>query len=197
MKTKLKYLLTGLLLLVVSMTFAQGTYLGGTYSMSVPMSGISNYISSTSFRGVNFEGLKDIKGNIAVGWVLGWNTFSEKRANEVYVQDNVTLTGTQYRYKNLFPLLARGVYQIGGQEGTRPYIGAGLGVTPDITRTVVGVYSFEETAWHFTMAPEAGIIIPFGYTSFTANVRYVYGFKAGELGMMSFLSLNLGLLWGE
>ena len=134
---------------------------------------------------------------MAVGWVLRWNTFSEKRDNEVYMRDNLTLTGTQYRYKNLFPLLARGVYQIGGHEGTRPYIGAGLGVTPDITRTVVGVYSFEETAWHFTMAPEAGIIIPFGYTSFTANVRYVYGFKAGELGMMSFLSLNLGLLWGE
>ena len=39
------------------------------------MAGIENYISAGSFRGANFEGLKEINSNLAVGWILGWNVF--------------------------------------------------------------------------------------------------------------------------
>ena len=42
------------------------------------------------------------------------------------------------------------------QDGTRPFIGAGLGVTADIAKTNIGLYSFQKTGWHFTVAPELG-----------------------------------------
>jgi hypothetical protein len=191
------YCLAALLLLISSVTFSQGTYLGGTYSIGIPAGGIDNYISTGSFRGANFEGLKELNAKVAVGWILGWNVFSEKRVNEVYTNDNLTLTGTQYRYMNLFPMLARGLYEFGVQEGTRPFIGSGLGVTADIAKTNIGLYSFQKTGWHFTVAPEMGIKIPLGYGSITASLRYTYGVKTKEIDRISYFSVNLGMLWGE
>jgi hypothetical protein len=191
------YYLTTILLLISTVTFSQGTYLGGTYSIGIPLGGIDNYISAGSFRGANFEGLKEINSKVAVGWILGWNVFSEKRVNEVYTDDNLTLTGTQYRYMNLFPMLARALYEFGTAEGTRPFIGSGLGVTADIAKTNIGLYSFQKTGWHFTVAPEIGIKIPLGYTSLTGSLRYTYGVKTRELGNLSYFSINLGGLWGE
>jgi hypothetical protein len=191
------YYLTEILLLISSLAFSQGTYLGGTYSIGIPLGGIDNYISAGSFRGANFEGLKEINSNVAVGWILGWNVFSEKRVNEVYTNDNLTLTGTQYRYMNLFPMLARVLYEFGEHEGTRPFIGSGLGVTADIAKTNIGLYSFQKTGWHFTIAPELGIKIPLGYGSITGSLRYMYGVKTKELDKISYFSINLGMLWGE
>jgi len=191
------YYLTSLLFLVSTVTFSQKAYLGGTYSIGIPLVGINNYITTGSYRGANFEGLKEINSKVAVGWILGWNVFSEKRVNEVYTYDNITLTGTQYRYMNLFPMLARGLYLFGAQDGTRPFIGAGTGVTADIAKTNVGLYSFQKTGWHFTIAPELGIIIPIGYGSITGSLRYTYGVKTRELDNISYLSVNLGMFWGE
>jgi outer membrane protein len=191
------YILTSILVFVSSVTFSQATYLGGTYSISVPLGNLEDFITSGSYRGANFEGLKEIKSNLAVGWLLGWNVFAEKRAHEVYNDDNLTLTGTQYRYMNLFPMLARGLYEFGTAEGTRPFIGSGLGITADLAKTNVGLYSFRKTGWHFTLAPELGIKIPVGNTSITASLRYVYGAKTREIDRISYLSVNLGMLWGE
>jgi hypothetical protein len=191
------YYLTAAFLLLTSVTSAQATYLGGTYSIGIPLGGIDNYISSPSFRGANFEGLKELNSNLAVGWILGWNVFSEKRVNEVYTYDNLTMTGTQFRYMNLFPMLVRGLYEFGTMEGTRPYIGAGTGVTADIVKTNIGLYSFQKTGWHFTVAPELGIKIPLGYGSVTTSLRYTYCVKTKEINDFSYFSLNLGMLWGE
>jgi hypothetical protein len=191
------YFLAALFIFVSSIAFSQGTYLGGTYSIGIPLGGMDNYISTGSFRGANFEGLKELNSKVAVGWILGWNVFSEKRANEVYTNDNLTVTGTQYRYMNLFPMLARGIYAFGETGGTRPFIGTGTGVTADIAKTNIGLYSFQKTGWHFTIAPEIGIKIPLGYTSLTGSLRYTYGVKTKELGNLSYFSINLGGLWGE
>jgi hypothetical protein len=191
------YYLTFLFLALSSAAYSQGTYLGGSYSIGIPLGNLDNYITAGSFRGANFEGLKEINSKLAVGWILGWNVFAEKRENEVYTNDNLTIRGTQYRYMNLFPMLARGLYEFGAPDAPRPFIGSGLGVTADIARTNIGLYSFQKTGWHFTIAPEAGIKIPLGYTSITASLRYTYGVKTKEIGAVSYFSINLGGIWGE
>ena len=194
---KLKYILTVLLIIWASTAYSQTNYLGFSYSMSVPLGGIENYISAGSFRGANLDGIMEVNEKYAVGFALGWNTFFEKRINETFNKDNYSLTGTQYRYLNAFPILVRGMYEFGAQYGIRPYAGAGLGLTGDISRTDVGLYSFKKTAFHFTMAPELGIIIPVNEGSVTANIRYVYGVKARDLDHISYLSFSLGYMFGN
>jgi len=193
---KLKYFITGLFFLVTSVAFGQYNYWGFTYSMSVPMVGIDQYITAGSFRGATVEGYYEVNENAAIGWLVGWNTFFEKRYNETYEKDNLALTGTQYRYMNTFPILARGLYSFGAEYTTRPYIGAGLGITPDVVRTDIGLYSFSKDVVHFTMAPEIGINIPYDGGAVIASARYVYGVKTRYIEHISYFSFNLGFVFG-
>jgi hypothetical protein len=197
MKMKLIHIILFLLLLLPTLTFAQDgyTYMGLTYSMAVPMSGTEDYINAGSYRGMNFEGYRELKPKFAVGWLFGWNVFHTELRNETYVKDNLTITGNQFRYQNEFPMLARGLYLFGVPAGIRPFIGAGVGVIYNIRRTDIGLYSLKTDAWHFSVAPEIGINIPVGESQITAGVRYNYGVKAGDLGEQSYISFNLGFMF--
>lgn len=193
---KIKYFIISLLFLLPVASFGQDgyTYQGLTYSMAVPLSGIDNYIDAGSFRGMNYEGYHELSPKFAVAWLLGWNVFKSELRNETYVRDNVTLTGNQFRYQNDFPMLVRGLYLFGAPAGIRPFMGAGLGVIYNVRRTDIGLYSIEKDSWHFTVAPELGIMIPVRESMITASLRYSYGVKARELGEQSYVSFNLGFL---
>jgi opacity protein-like surface antigen len=196
MKPKPKHIFFSLAFLIPAMTFAQHDfpYHGFTYSMSVPAVGTNDYINAGSFRGANYEGYYELKPKFALSWLLGWNVFNNELRNETYVDDNVTITGNQFRYQNAFPMLVRALYLFGVPEGIRPFVGAGLGVTYNKRRTDIGLYSLEADAWHFTMAPELGIMIPVGMSGITSSVRYNYAVKARDLGQQSYFSFNLGFM---
>ena len=185
-----------ILFLLPTLDFAQSgyTYMGLNYSMAVPMGGINEFINAGSFRGVNYEGYYEISPKLALGWLVGWNVFHTKLRNETYTNDNFTITGNQYRYQNEFPMLVRGMYLFGIQDGIRPYVGAGTGVIYNVRRTDIGLFSVKKDAWHFTLAPEIGIYIPVGESLITSSIRYNYGVKARDIGQQSYFSFNLGFL---
>jgi hypothetical protein len=191
-----KYLFFSLLFLIPSLTFAQHDFPfhGFTYSMSVPAVGTDDYISAGSFRGANYEGYYALRPKFALAWLLGWNVFNSELRNETYVDNNLTITGNQFRYQNVFPMLVRGLYLFGEPKGTRPFAGAGIGVIYNMRRTDIGLYSLETDAWHFTMAPELGIMIPVGDALINTSVRYTYSVKARDLGQQSYFSINLGIM---
>ena len=185
-----------LLLLLPTLTHAQDgyTYQGLTYSMSVPLSTTEDYISAGSYRGFNYEGYRELTPKLAVGWLVGWNIFHIELRNETYVNDNLTVTGNQFRYQNMFPILVRGMYLFGTPAGIRPFIGTGLGVIYNIRRTDIGLYSLETDAWHFSVSPELGIMIPVRESLITTSIRYNLGVKARDLGPQSYISFNLGFM---
>jgi hypothetical protein len=193
---KFKHIFIALLLLLPALIKAQDgyTYMGISYSMSVPLSGIEDYIDAGSYRGMNFEAYRELKPKIAVGLLFGWNVFHTELRNETYVKDNLTITGNQFRYQNSFPMLARGMYMFGASAGIRPFVGAGVGVTYNVRRTDIGLYSIKKDAWHFSMSPEIGILIPIRESKISAGVRYNYAAKAGEFNSQNYVSLNLGFL---
>lgn len=183
-----------LLFLSLKPSYAQDgyTYMGLSYSIAVPLTGTEDYISAGSYRGMNFEGYREITPKLAAGWLFGWNVFHQELRNETYTRDNLTIHGNQFRYQNEFPMMVRGLYLLGAQEGIRPYLGTGIGVLYNIRRTDIGLYSLKTDAWHFSVAPEIGILIPAGLSKITASVRYLYGVKTKELGEQSYVSFNLG-----
>jgi hypothetical protein len=192
---KRRTLLTGFLFLFCVFASGQGRLIGYTYSIGIPSGSTKDYINSVSFRGVTFEGFIDLNKNLAAGYLIGWNVLSEKREDYTYIKDNLTVQGTQYRYMNLIPFLMRGAYNFGEQTHIRPYIGAGLGTVREITRTDVGLLSFKEDAWHFSVAPEIGLNIPCLKGAVTASARYLYGLRAEDLNNISYFTLNIGYLF--
>lgn len=193
---RIKHIIISLMFLLPTLAFAQDgyTYQGLTYSMAVPMAGTEDYINAGSYRGVNYEGLHELSPKFAIGWLFGWNVFHTELRNETYTQDNLTITGNQFRYQNEFPMLVRGFYLFGQPAGIRPYLGAGIGVIYNVRRTDIGLYSLKTDAWHFSMSPELGILIPFRGSYLTTSIRYNYGVKARDLDAQSYISFNLGFM---
>src|SRR5947207_13343909 len=77
MKKLFLFLLAGIYL---QTTFAQhrSSSFAISYPIAFPMSDLKNYISKTSFRGINMEWYKHIKSNVGVGFETGWNVFYQK-----------------------------------------------------------------------------------------------------------------------
>ena len=184
--------------LISSASYSQSLY-SLNYTMSFGMGETADYISSPSFRGMTFEGRGFVSDQFSLGGLFTWSTFYEKLAGATVSEGTMTLTGTQYRYINAFPILFQGHwYSNTDQYEPRIYLGAGLGPYKINQRTNLGVYSIEERNWHFGISPEVGLLFPISMdTQLNISVRYHYVFKAKDTIDHSWLGLSLGFAWGD
>jgi opacity protein-like surface antigen len=179
-------------------TVAQSTFTT-SYTINFPLGNTHDYIEKTSFRGFSLDYRYLISGNIALGIGTGWYTFYEKKEYDTYTsKDNaLSISGQQYRYINSMPILAVGNYYFKPEEKLSPFVGLGIGTFYNVVTTDLGQYSFETRAWQFCLAPEAGVRIKFEVVSGFLSLRYNNNFESTDLDGQSFLSLNIGLMYGK
>jgi outer membrane protein len=194
---KNKIILTIVFLATFSIsTFAQG---GGawnfTYNMGFPIGETNDFISKPSFRGFLIEGRGFVTNNFAVGGSGGWQVFYE---NFGWVTEDISETATIHgynrKYINAVPLMATGHFYF-FPANLQPYVGLGVGTYYIETRNYMGIYYVEEDAWHFGLAPEVGLSIPFGNNSnagLTVNVKYNWAVKTQKTSGQSWIGLGLG-----
>jgi len=195
-----KIFLVVLLGLFSTTMFAQqensGSLWSFTYDMAFSTGKTNDYIGKASFRGMMLDGRGFIDDNISLGGNVGWNVFYEKTDKATLHDENITLTGTQYKYINAFPMFFNAAYYFNEGSYIRPYVAANIGVIYDIQRTEMGLYAYDNDDWKFAFAPEAGVAIQTqGGVGFMINVRYNYGLKTKYIDPISYIGLNLGLLW--
>lgn len=185
-------------LLISSAGYSQGLY-SMNYTMSLGTGDQGDYISAASFRGFTFEGRGFISDQFSMGGLFTWSTFYEKLGGATVTEETLTLTGTQYRYINAFPMLVTAHYYTSDDPySTRAYLGGGIGAYKINKRTNIGVYSFEDRYWHFGISPEVGVLIPINMDSkFNISLKYHYVFKAKNTIDYSWFGLNLGFAWGD
>src|SRR5210317_1512788 len=80
------------------------------YDMSFGTGDLGDFISKGSFRGASLQYRYPATDNILVGGDLGWNVFYEKKDYDSYTVDTRTLSGVQYRYQNMVPILVSADY---------------------------------------------------------------------------------------
>lgn len=195
----MKYLLTLIAAILISTAgYTQAIY-SADYTVSFGVGETGDYIKSPSFRGLTFEGRAFLSDNVSVGGVFTWSTFYEKLAGATYIKDTRTVTGTQYRYINAFPMLAQVHYYLQSDKySPRVYLGAGVGTYKIIQRTNVGVWTQEDNNWHFGLAPEVGVLLPISMdTQLNISFKYNYVFKAKETIDQTWFGLNVGFAWGD
>ena len=179
-------------------TQSQGLYTLN-YTTAISTGKTADYISNMSFRGFTFDGRGFISDQVSIGGMFNWTTFYEKLAGESYTVGTATLTGTQYRYINAFPMLAEVHYYLSTDENdTRVYLGGGIGAYKIVQRIDAGVLTKEYNNWHFGVSPEVGLLYPVGMDSqLNISFRYHYVFKASSTIDYSWFGLSLGFAWGE
>jgi hypothetical protein len=60
----------------------------------------------------------------------------------------------------------------------------------------VGLYSFSDDIWHFSLRPEAGVLFePQPGVGLLLNVKYMNNMKTQDYSAANYFSLNLGVAW--
>jgi len=182
-----------ILLASASLSMAQ-SYVDVAYSIGFGTGDMGDFIKKASFRGISFDYRYAVQPNIAIGFNLGWNTFYEEKASDSYQFENATLTGKQYRYSNMVPILATGTYLFSPDEAFCPYAALGIGTMYARRNTDMNLYTIEQEAWPFVLQPEVGVRYQAAdKVGVLLNVKYLNGFKAGDFDdTQSYLTLNLG-----
>jgi outer membrane protein len=180
--------------ITVGAVVAQGSNTTLSYSVGIPVGDLSDYIQKASWRGMTLDFRKMVNPNVGVGFSFGWNVFYEDMGRDTYTIDNQSLTGKQYRYSNHFPMYVNPTYYLKPDETINPFFSLGIGTIYTLRNTDMNLYTLEQEAWNFALAPEVG----FHYTiddatAVTVSGKLNYGFKAGEINSdQSFFTLNLG-----
>ena len=195
MKKIKNILLLSLLVLVGSSTFAQG---GGIWNfqwaIGFPIGETRDFLDQTSFRGFAIEGRGYVTDRLTVGGRGAWQTFYQNNGWVTTNEGNTAFTGYNRRYINAIPLTINSHYYF-GYGLVLPYAGLGLGGYFIEQRSYTGIYYTRQRAWHFGIAPEIGVVVPFGNSNTGLNVafKYQYAAKTKDTDAVSWLELDIGI----
>lgn len=165
-----------------------------SYSIGFPVGDLSDFVGQESWRGISLDFRKMVNPNIGVGFSVGWNVFYEELAKATYTLDNVSLTGKQYRYSNHVPMYVNPTYYLKPGEDVNPFFTLGVGTIYTRRNTDMNLYTVEQEAWNFALAPEIGLQYAIDEaTALSISGRLNYGFKSGDIDAdQSFFTLNVG-----
>ena len=107
MKIIFRNILFALISIIWITSQAQETSIYASWSTAVPMGATTDYVKSTSGRGIQFDITQQINEKFTYGGNFGWQTFYEK-GYQVYFNDNSMITGWQRNYLNAFFMMASG-----------------------------------------------------------------------------------------
>lgn len=181
-------------LTAISVSRAQGGHVSFQYAISFGTGDLGDYVSKTSFRGAVFEYQRNIGENISAGVEFGWNVFFENKDYDTYTYGSESLSGKQFRYSNNLPMLLTASYILSPDKSLQPYVNLGIGTMYTLRNTDMGVWTWEQTAWHFALKPEIGVLYELSYSvALQATGKYYMGFASGDLETQSYLTLSAGI----
>lgn len=187
-----------ILLLAIATSFgvmAQDNFFGITYNTALATGETKDFIDDYSWGALGLEWKKMTSDNVSIGLNISWQIFSQKLPNEtIEVPDTkLTLSGTQLRYYNYFPINLTGSYFFNPEGKVIPFIGGGAGLYRVLKRFDISGFVFEDNTWNFGFYPEVGVMIPTGGTAdFFVNSKYHYILPAGGGQTHSYLNINVG-----
>jgi outer membrane protein W len=152
--------------------------------------------------GLNFRYLTS--PNLTVGLYFGWHVFYERAFREINLeQEGIpgTLSGSQDRWLNSFPMMLNAHFYLGDRGDMRPYVGVNAGGFLFAQRIGLGVFTAHEDRWDWGIAPEVGIVVPTSrHTGLLLNARYQMAFTGEIFGfdaMHEYYGFGVGFVWDE
>jgi hypothetical protein len=181
---KIKYIIA-ILAFVSCTSFAQELLTNATWNIGLPVGKTSEFVSDQGWRGFTIAGRRFLDDENSVGLTFGWNIFDERNDEPINVDYDAasgTISGTQIRSVNSFPMMVSVHHHFGNRKDMRPFVGLNVGTYYILQRLDMGVYRIDNDNWHFGLAPEAGLIIPVGEdnTAIYLGGRYNYAFDSGK-----------------
>ncbi len=178
---------------------AQQGYTALSYNTTFAVGNTADFINRPGWQGVGLEAGTFLKPTFSLGIVSSWNIlYKAVGESTVTTENDVTLSGKQYRFLNAIPLFVTGRYYFRGLTPTRVFLFAGLGMGTMYVRrqTDMGFLALKDQTWQFALYPEAGLnyTIQSGVGLF-AVLRYHQGFGNTRLPATSYAGVNIGIAY--
>jgi hypothetical protein len=182
-------------------THAQNWFGMATWNISIPDGDTKDFVDETSLRGFGLEFRKQVRPATTFGIMGSWEVFHE-RTNETIDFGFGSVTGSQDRYINSFPIMLGLHRYFGSEGGIRPYIGINGGGFVLIQTLRLGLSEIEEDSWEWGIMPEVGFIKPIQRgAAFIANVRYSMALTGEDLAgndeQLTYWGVRVGFAWEQ
>jgi hypothetical protein len=190
-----KYIITFAILVSALAAGAQDVIWKMTYDVGFPFSATKEFADQVSWRGLSLDVDRFVTENVAVGTGVSWSVFLEKDPDSYWQKDQLLLHGTQVRYINNIPLMAR-ISWFQPMDELEPYFTLGIGTVWQENRRDMGLWEWTDNYWQFALAPEVGVIVPMGTSVTTLKLKYTHGFSTDSgAPTLSYLSVGVGIGW--
>ena len=169
-----------------------------TYAMALPLQETKDITPNFSPLGFSLDVRYSMTRSVALGITSGWQLFDSSTDTALTREGgDVAVQGRQNRYINTIPVLAVAQYTLSAAmpDWLRPFAGFGLGTYYIERRLDIGLFTLDDNAWHFGIAPEGGFLLHLGRFNPVVVVRYNLPFSADNSGNLPYLNINLGLTW--
>lgn len=163
------------------------------YNLSMPVGSTHDFAGNFSGRGVALDFRYLLWDQVSLGMRMGWHVFSDKVSGTA-TSGGVTLTSTQIRNLNIFPLAVTGAYhfQPVGKRSLVPFVGLGLGPYYAERLADLSHFAVIDDGFHFGITPEVGVLIPLVRSVITVNARFNYLFESVKADE-AYFNFNVGL----
>jgi outer membrane protein len=198
MKTVMKKIILALAIVgffTVSQVKAQESIFALEYSVGFGTGDVKDFVSTVSWRGISMDYRYFVQPNVGVGFETGYNLFYEEKPYDTYTQGAQSLSGKQYRYLHMVPVLAAADYYFEPDGQFNPFIGLGIGTLYSYRDVDMGMFTMEDDAWQFAIRPEVGTTIYTPGIDFLVALKYNMAFKANDTEAQNYFSLNLGFVF--
>jgi len=187
-----------------SIGFKPSSYYTFSWNTTFTTGDFNKWVGNASPAGFDLGGRYFINGGLCAGFNISWQRVSEAYGYQTYYGDNGTaITATNYRFTWMVPFQAVVAYHFMPEKMISPYVGLGIGGDYMEHHLLVQEYDLYKTRWDFSLTPEVGALMKFGYFSqwgalvafnykWTTNkIEFTNNVKSGDLQM---LNLKVGLV---
>ncbi|MES1216752.1 MAG: outer membrane beta-barrel protein [Bacteroidota bacterium] len=174
------------------------TKISVAYSAGFPTGSFKDFISNTSFKGVDVRIMHGINDKISVGFGTGFQDFYQKYPRQVYkLSDGSDVSAVVSNTIEAVPILARFQYNFSPGKRIQPFAGIGAGGDLVLYSQYLGEFADSKNKFAFQAQPEVGIYIPFrpnGIAGVSVSGYYnVIPFKYNDIGNLNSFGFTVSI----
>jgi hypothetical protein len=186
--------------------FKPSAYYTFSWNTTFTVGDFNKWVGNASPAGFDIGGryLLPVKG-LTTGFNISWQRVSQIYQNQTYYgTDGSAVTATNYRFTWMVPFQAVIAYHFIPEKMVSPYIGLGIGGDYMEHHLLVQEYDIYKTRWDFSLTPEIGALVKFGYFGqWGALVAFNYKWTTNQIELyndrsskdLSMMNLKIGLAY--
>jgi hypothetical protein len=168
-----------------------------SYEFAVPMGATKDFVDRFSSRGAHLDASFELSYAFHLELSAGLNSFNAVKQGVLTTTDGQDVSGKQFRYLNVIPLMAGFAWHIPMGRGGRIWAGVNGGAAYFDRVIDLGLSEYSRSDWQWGIQPHIGIAFPLDRgTALFFDGRWNYFWERHGLPVQQYFSFGVGLLFG-